>query len=164
MDKKKIRRFRKAVRKLERLIDSQEKNCCGGVSLPQCHVLLEIEELGQTTTGQLSESLDLDKSTLSRTIDGLVTTGQLKRLPNPSDRRYIPITLTEQGQAVCDAANSVSDDYYARVLERIPLKKIDQVIENFEILVQAFLDYESKLEIKTEGCNFTNEEHERKER
>jgi len=163
MDKQSIRRFRKTLRKLERLTDVQEKNCCGGVSLPQCHVLLEIEELGQATTGQLAESLNLDKSTLSRTIDGLVITGQLKRLPNPLDRRYIPITLTEQGQATCDAINSVSDDYYAHVLERIPKTKIDPILENFDTLVQTLLDYESQLETDAECCDLSNAQKIRKE-
>jgi len=163
MDKKKIRRFRKTLRKLERLTDIQEKNCCGGVSLPQCHVLLEIEELEQATTGQLSESLNLDKSTLSRTIDGLVITGQLKRLPNPLDRRYIPISLTGQGQATCDAINSVSDDYYGHVLERIPKTKINLILENFDTLVQALLYYESQLETEAECCDPSNVQKTRKE-
>ncbi len=140
------------MRSFERLIGDQEKACCRGVSLPQCHVLLDIEEKGQATTGQLAKSLSLDKSTLSRTIDGLVGSGLIKRLSNPSDRRYIPIVLTEQGRATCDTINRASDDYYTRALEKIPMKKTEQVIKNFEFLVQAFLDYESQCETEA-GCS-----------
>ena len=55
----------------ERLTARQlkEESCCRGVTLAQCHTILEIEELGQATTVELSKRLGLDKSTLSRTID-----------------------------------------------------------------------------------------------
>jgi DNA-binding MarR family transcriptional regulator len=143
MDKQKIRQFRKTLRQFERMTHNQEKNCCSGISLPQCHVLLEIEENGQATTGQLAKSLNLDKSTLSRTIDGLVNNGLIDRLPNPTDRRYVPLSLTKKGQQTCDAINQISDAYYEQALKQIPKKNFEQIIENFVILVQAFLDYES---------------------
>ncbi len=100
MEKTKIREFRKALRQLERLIDSQQKFCCNGVTLAQCHALLEVEELGQATTGQLADSLNLDKSTLSRTIDGLVNLRLLERLSDPKDRRIIPPSL-KMSQTIC---------------------------------------------------------------
>ncbi len=140
MDKNKIRQFRRTLRKLERLIESQQKFCCSGATLAQCHVLLEVEELGQVTTGALADSLGLDKSTLSRTIDGLVNLGFLKRLSNPQDRRTIPLLLTEQGNATCKAINDSSDAFYTHVLKRIPVDLRNQVIESFERLVLAFIE------------------------
>lgn len=140
MNNKKVRHFRKILRNFERLTNLQLKNCCSGVSLAQCHVLLEIEELGQATTVQLALRLGLDKSTLSRTIDGLVDIGLVDRLPNPSDRRFTPLSLTEQGKAVCNAINRTSDDFYGRVLENIPQEKHETVIKNLSLLVEALLD------------------------
>lgn len=128
------------LRKLERLIESQQKFCCSGATLAQCHVLLEIEELDQATTSKLADSLSLDKSTLSRTIDGLVNLGFLKRLSNPQDRRTIPLLLTKQGKAICNTINHSSDAFYTQVLERIPLDLQQQVIENFDRLVSAFIE------------------------
>lgn len=142
MKKNRIRQFRKTLRRLERLIDSQQKFCCSGATLAQCHVLLEVEELGQSTTGQLAESLNLDKSTLSRTIDGLVNLRLLARLSNPQDRRTIPLSLTKQGEAICETINSASDVFYSQVLERIPGDLQPQVMESFDRLVQAFVEHE----------------------
>lgn len=142
MKKNRIRQFRKTLRRLERLIDSQQKFCCSGTTLAQCHVLLEVEELGQTTTGQLADSLNLDKSTLSRTIDGLVNLRLLARLSNPKDRRTIPLSLTKQSKAICETINSVSDAFYSQVLERIPVDLQQQVMESFDRLVQAFVEHE----------------------
>ena len=74
MNSQKIESFRKSLRAIERDIFSQFKDgisCCG-ISLAQCHVVLEIGLRKLTNISQLSENLSLDKSTLSRTIDGLV--------------------------------------------------------------------------------------------
>lgn len=140
MEKNKIHEFRRTLRRLERLIDSQQKICCSGATLAQCHVLLEVEEQGQTTTGRLADSLDLDKSTISRTIDGLVNLGFLERLSNRQDRRTIPISLTKKGKSICDSINSSSDALYTKALDRIPNDLRQQVIKSFEMLVKAFAD------------------------
>lgn len=142
MKKNRIRQFRKTLRQIERLIDSQQKFCCSGITLAQCHVLLEVEELGLATTGQLADFLNLDKSTLSRTIDGLVNLRLLARLSNPQDRRTVPLSLTKQGKAICETINSTSDAFYARVLERIPVDLQLQVMKSFDRLVQAFVEHE----------------------
>ncbi|NIM91478.1 MAG: MarR family transcriptional regulator [Candidatus Aminicenantes bacterium] len=137
MEIKKIRNFRKILRNFERLTSIQLKSCCSRVSLAQCHVLLEIEELDEATTGQLAQRLGLDKSTLSRTIDSLVNMGLLERLPSPSDRRFTPVVLTKQGKAVCNAINHEADDYYDRVFNSIPQGKHEVLIRDLSLLVQA---------------------------
>lgn len=153
MDVQKIRSFRKTLRKFERLTNIHTKSCCSGVTLAQCHVLLEIEEHGQATTGQLAEQLGLDKSTLSRTIDGLVNIGLVERLPHPSDRRFTPLTLTEQGKETGRAFNRDADDYYGRVLNNIPEADQKEVIRYFALLVQTVIDEEDKHKIKSECCD-----------
>lgn len=140
MEKGEIREFRKTLRRFERLIDSQQNDCCRGATLAQCHVLLEVQDLGYATTGQLAESLGLDKSTLSRTIDGLVNLGFLERLSDPRDRRTIPLSLTKSGEAICESINRLNDAYYAKVLEKIPKSRRPQVLDGFSRLVQAFID------------------------
>jgi DNA-binding MarR family transcriptional regulator len=135
----KIRRFRKILRKLEReLYDRLKKNtvCCG-VSLAQCHAVLALEEQEEMTIGKLAKSLGLDKSTLSRTIDGLFNLGLVKRFPHQTDRRYTAITLTKQGMATCGKINSTSDDYFTRIFQAIPEEKHDMVIESFGIVAEA---------------------------
>ncbi len=135
----KIIRFRKILRKLERELNDRlkENTVCCGVSLAQCHAVLELEEQEETTIGKLAKSLGLEKSTLSRTIDGLFSVGLVKRFPHQTDRRFMAITLTEQGQATCGKINSTSDDYFTRIFQAIPEEKHDMVIESFGIVAEA---------------------------
>jgi DNA-binding MarR family transcriptional regulator len=136
------RRYRKALRQFERLIGAQLKSCCCGVTLAQCLVLLDIDESGQLTMGQLASHLRLDHSTLSRTVDGLVQKKLLARQQDDNDRRMVWIRLTADGVSRCREIHRVNDAYCSGVFESIPRSDRGAVIRNFEILVQAYLDYE----------------------
>ena len=137
-----IRRFRRFLRRFERLTSTQLKNCCAGVTLAQCLVLLEIDEAEQLTMSQLASRLRLDNSTLSRTIEGLVQRRLVKRLREEQDRRVVRIRLTPEGDSVCRSIHEENDGHYIRVFEKIPESRRGTIIKNFETLVQAFLDYE----------------------
>lgn len=143
-----IRIFRKALRKFERIVSTLQKDnsCCVGATFAQCHVLLEIEELGETTIAELAGSLRLDKSTLSRTIDGLVTTGLVERKPNPADRRFTLLSLTKSGKKTCDNFNKANDEYYEQVFRAIPPEEHKEVMHYFGLLVQA-------LEERDQNCS-----------
>jgi len=144
-----IRNFREKLRRLEREIGWQLKSdteCCG-VTLAQCHIIVEIGNRGETSVVDLSSVLGLDTSTLSRHINGMVNVGLVDRILNPKDRRYVSITLTGQGQKVYDSIEDICNTKYTRILELIPGEKRGQVLEGFNLLVDAFVDAG-----KTEGC------------
>ncbi len=134
--------FRKTLRKFERLISLQSKQdkCCKGVTLAQCHVLLEIEELKQTKIIELTQRLKLDKSTLSRTIDGLVNIGLIERINASEDRRINLLTLTDQGRKTVDTINKKNNDYYLKAFEKIPNKQHKKIMESFQLLTDALTD------------------------
>ena len=144
-----IRRFRRILRRFERVTHAQLKNCCAHVTLAQCLVLLEIDEGGELSMSQLASRLRLDASTLSRTIEGLVRRQLVERLREEQDRRVVRIRLTSEGRSVCRSIHEENDGHYIRILERIPESRRGTVIKNFETLVQAFLDWE--VEALSEG-------------
>jgi DNA-binding MarR family transcriptional regulator len=93
-------RLREAVRILERklgLLDDLQSECCG-VTFAQCHAIVEIGRAGSISLNDLAEILSLDKSTMSRTINNLVTTDLATREIDPKDRRYVMIQLTASGR------------------------------------------------------------------
>ena len=137
MKSSKIRSFRKLLRRLERSLICALKDCCCGVTLAQCHALLEIEDQGETTLMDMTKAMNLDKSTLSRTVDGLVNVGLVKRVPHPTDRRFTLLALTKQGEDLAKNLNSVNDDYFKKVFKAIPRGKHDGVIEHLEYLVEG---------------------------
>lgn len=143
MTRSQIRQFRRSLRRFERLVTYQFKNCSCGVTFAQCLILLEIEEHGQATMGQLATQLRLDGSTLSRTVDGLVRSGLAERVNDDHDRRVVRMRLTPEGSSVCEAIHKENDACCRQLMQKIPESRRGAVIRNFETLVQAFLDWEA---------------------
>ena len=134
---KKIRSFRKILRKFERLNQLFNLQCCTGITMAQCHVLLEIEGLENATTSQLAHNLKLDKSTLSRTVDSLVKTNLVKRTENPDDRRYKILILTSTGRILCDRINRENDRLYDKVIRKLPAASKGPILDHFADLLHA---------------------------
>lgn len=134
-----VRRFRKSLRRFERLINRRLKHdtCCQGVSLAQCHVILEINDNEQATVRDLSESLGLDKSTVSRTVDGLAAIGLVDRVPHPEDRRAVHLVLSDQGRQTAEGINQANDDWFTAVFSMIAEDQRGDVSGCFDLLVQA---------------------------
>lgn len=135
-----IRHFRRVLRKFEQVTSFQANLCCLGVTVPQCHALLEIEYLGEATIGTLAEQLNLDKSTLSRTVDSLVKQGLVERLPDPQDRRYMIVRLSPQGKQTCDAINESNDEFYRQIIASFPEARRDDLLEAIQLFVSAIRD------------------------
>lgn len=139
MKTRKINEFRQTLRKLERELDTQlreELTCCG-VSLVQCHTVLELERQGKTNLKELSSSLDLDKSTVSRTIDQLVNEGLVNRETDKNNRRFVLLSLNEKGKDACKNINKFCNDYYLEIFKQIPEEKHEQVIESFSLFAES---------------------------
>lgn len=136
-----VREFRKNLRRLEQLMVAQlrEDTSCHGVTVAQCHCLLAVEQLGRPSQNELAEQLCLDKSSLSRTVEGLVQIGLLERVIDERDHRVYRILLTEQGENTCSAINATNDELYGRVLDRLPTAA-ETVVGAFAAIVQSMME------------------------
>lgn len=134
-----IREFRKTFRRLERKLESylNEGTDCCGVTTMQCHTLLEIEPIQPVDLKSLANRLELDKSTVSRTVDTLVSAGLVNREPQPDNRRAVSLTLTDAGQETCNRINTDYDAYMTALVDRIPSGKVEQVFESLSLLTTA---------------------------
>jgi len=146
MNTEQVRAFRKELRRFERSLNTQLKDCCGGsgVTMAQCHALMELDENKDITLIQLAENLSLDKSTLSRTVDGLVSIGLVRKVPHTKDRRYSFLKLTRQGSATCKRIHKGNDAYYQGVFKCLTADQRAPVVEHFQQLVEAILTHEKK--------------------
>lgn len=150
MNIEKIRSLREKLRILEResggVFDEQE-GCCG-LTTAQCHTLLEIANRGPVSLVDLAEFLGLDTSTLSRTIQGLVMLGLVNRQINEKDRRYVVISLSDQGRKIFNEIEDRYNGYIGRVLDLLPAEKLEVIMES----IGAFADAIAKLEARKTCC------------
>jgi DNA-binding MarR family transcriptional regulator len=140
MDKiNQAQQLRELIRKLERRLGVLEENtvsCCQ-VSLAQCHALVEIGRTGHISLGELAKLLNLETSTMSRTVNNLVSTSLVQRDIDTQDRRYITISLTESGNKIYQTIEKDMTFYFQDVFDSIPKDKQVQVLESMDILLEA---------------------------
>ncbi len=137
--------LREGIRVLVRnlgLLERSESGCCG-VTLAQCHAIVEIGRSDETNLNNLTELLNLDKSTMSRTIDNLVNQSLALRQTRTENRRYISIKLTEKGYEIFKSIEKSMEDYYSNIISLVPGDKKDQVLESLHILTDI---------VKTNKC------------
>ncbi|MBE3573239.1 MAG: MarR family transcriptional regulator [Moorella humiferrea] len=120
------------------LVEKSEVGCCG-VTLSQCHLLLEVSRRkeGETSLSELAAALELDLSTVSRVADGLVRRGLLKREADPKDRRRLALFLTTAGRELVETINRGMNEYVKEIFRQIPTEKRRTVLEGLDLLVEA---------------------------
>ena len=136
MDQEVVRKFRNILRVFERELDSQNNSsCCCGVTLSQCHTLMELSKKDNISLNQLSEQLSIDKSAASRTVENLVIKRMVERSIPKENRRTTNLKLTKTGINVCQQINHGNDDYYSKALGEIPTDDLDLFLRTFENIV-----------------------------
>jgi putative acetyltransferase len=91
--------LRQASRQLVRELGFLDDGQIGlGITHSQCHTLIELERSERLTAGELAQALNLDKSTMSRTVAGLVKRGYVAMRAEPGDRRRRQLALTASGR------------------------------------------------------------------
>ena len=127
--------MRLLARKMELLTKCEAT--CSGITLTQCHLLTEIGWTGAMSLNTLSERLGVDKSTMSRNIEILVTDGLVNRKADPDNRRAVTITLTDQGQKLFQQIEASMIQFYETLFYALPADKRSQVLEGLDCLLQA---------------------------
>jgi DNA-binding MarR family transcriptional regulator len=136
-----MRVFRSKLRVLEREIGRclEEQTDCCGVTVAQCHVLLELDGLRSVNLQALADKLELDKSTLSRAIDSLVGLGLVARKEDPENRRQQILSLSKAGERRVADIHQRCDAYYQQMLARVPTVALAGIVRGIEGLAEAML-------------------------
>jgi len=129
--------FRRQLRLLEREVVQQleaDTSCCG-VSLGQCHALLGLAD-GELSLSGLAAALDLDTSTVSRTVDSLVRAGLVQRAEDAADRRTLRIALTKAGRDKIAMIDATCNGYYEELLGGMAERDRRSVLRAVRVLAE----------------------------
>lgn len=136
---KESERIREYLRQIERALDQldQDKATCCNTTMAQCHALVELGRLEKVSVNGLSEVLNLDKSTTSRTVQQLYEQNRVERTPSSEDRRQLDLTLTETGLNDYRKIESTMNTFFEKVYDEIPEPSREQVVMALEVLAKA---------------------------
>jgi len=135
MNKAYIQKFREFLRIFDQELFLQNNaSCCNGISLAQCLTLIEIEKNMEISVTDLARNLSLDKSTVSRTVDGLVNINMVNRVVPKENRRLALINLTASGEQICSTINYTQDAYIREILIDFTEKEREEFLRLFGML------------------------------
>lgn len=129
-------------------LQKKEISCCG-ITLTQCHALIEIGNAGEMAANECAKLLNLDRSTVSRTLESMVKGNLVNRKENPEDRRYVTIELTDKGLNVFTSINESLEAYYSKIIDSIPSENRRVVYEALPHLLKAITEstmFDTKIE------------------
>jgi len=134
-----IKQLRESIRILERklgILDESEMACCG-LTMAQCHALVEVGRAERISLVDLAGTIGLDTSTMSRTVNNLVTKKMAKRELDPADRRYVTIQLTPEGSRYFREIETGMDAYYQKIYSCIAESDRQNVLKSLSLLLSA---------------------------
>ena len=111
-------------------------DCCRTTST-QCHLLTELARSGPQPLSELGSRLSLEKSWVSRAVEGMVARGLVSKEPNPNDARSWLVTLTADGERTTLELNQTLDTHAAELLSALDERERAAVESSLLLLLKA---------------------------
>jgi DNA-binding MarR family transcriptional regulator len=108
-----------------------------GFTSSQSRIMLEVAAGFSVPMHQLAAGLQLDSSTLTRTVDNLVRDGLLQRARDRRDRRLVLVQLTPKGQEAAAVLEEAVAGSYQALLSQLPPGAAERVLESARLLLAA---------------------------
>ena len=123
-----------ALRRIIRATDLQSKYLfkTSGLTIPQVLVLQSIRDLGEVTTGQVSERVNLSQGTVTSILDRLESRGLIERYRSISDRRVVHARLTKPGHAVLRQAPPLLHERFVAAFAALDAGKQERIIRTLK--------------------------------
>jgi len=148
-----LNKFREVLRLFDRELFFQNlSSCCGGVTLTQCHTLLEIENKEKITISELAKTLILDKSTVSRTVDNMVVAGFINRTIPPENRRTTSLSLTTSGKQTTKAIKWNNENYLSSALSIMTKQEQEDIVRLLDKLTENMIHLRQNTDNRNSNC------------
>lgn len=105
-----------------------------GITSGTAPLLLELRDGGDRNPTALAVAVGVDKAHVSRSLRALTRYGYVDVRPDPSDRRMLTVSLTEQGRAAAATAEAAMQSWLDIVTDgvtRDELRAADAVLDSF---------------------------------
>jgi DNA-binding MarR family transcriptional regulator len=107
------------------------------MSEEQFQVLRRIHK-GNASVSSLALAIPTSRSSVSKTVDALVRKKLVARLQDLSDRRNIPLALTDEGRLVLDTIFCEAEKWLTAQFDCLNLTETKLLLRGMEILSKVF--------------------------
>lgn len=124
-----VRPLRAAAREMIRELGFlTQRSSETGITHAQCHALLELQQSGPLSSGELARRLLVDKSTASRTVGQLLEQKLATVRADPNDLRRKTISLSAAGRRLLKRVHRLADQQVGEALELLPEPQRNAVV------------------------------------
>jgi DNA-binding MarR family transcriptional regulator len=113
------------------------------ISVLQLRALAFLRRNPGATLSLLAEHVGLTLPSMSSQVSGLVARNLIDRSISAEDRRYVTLTLTEQGHSLLETARQGTQESLAKKLANLTLEERAVVIEAMHLLARVFTTTEN---------------------
>jgi DNA-binding MarR family transcriptional regulator len=132
--------FRHVFRTLSRLRGRDTHLGGAELSHAQFELLLELDERGELSAGELALAARLAPGTVTQMLDHLAEAGHVERARSETDRRVVVSRLTAQGRRLLAAKRKLSQSRWKEALEGVPADDLRAATQVLERLGRVFED------------------------
>jgi DNA-binding MarR family transcriptional regulator len=108
--------FRHLFRAVSRMRGRDTHLAGGEISHAQFELLIELDERGELSAGELAQAARISPASVTQMLDGLLETGHVERTRSESDRRVVLARLTPVGRARVAAKRAAWRERWERAL------------------------------------------------
>lgn len=130
--------FRHLFRALSRMRGRDTHLAAGELSHAQFELLLELDERGELSAGELALAARLSPASVTQMLDALADSGHVERTRSQSDRRVVNATLTALGRARVEAKRAAWQQRWERSLGGVSARELRAAAKVLERLGEMF--------------------------
>lgn len=108
-----------------------------GISLSESHILLSVTENPCSTLGDIAKAINLDKSTTSRHVDGMVKKGWLQIDTDPTDKRRRFLTITSAGSKLAALIHTEATQHVQSAMQCLSTDNQQIVLRGMQLYAEA---------------------------
>ncbi len=132
--------FRHLFRAVSRMRGRDTHLAGGEISHAQFELLIELDERGELSAGELALAARLSPATVTQMLDGLAESGHVERTRSDSDRRVVHARLTRRGQARVAAKRAAWRARWERALADVSPREMRAATKVMERLGAVFVE------------------------
>jgi DNA-binding MarR family transcriptional regulator len=111
--------FRYLFRAVSRMKGRDTHLAVGEISHAQFELLIELDERGELSAGELAAAARLTPATVTQMLDGLASSGHVERARSERDRRVVVSRLTAKGRQRIEEKRAVWQGRWEEALDGI---------------------------------------------
>jgi MarR family transcriptional regulator, organic hydroperoxide resistance regulator len=132
--------FRRVFRTLSRLRGRDTHLGGSELSHAQFELLIELDERGELSAGELALAARLAPGTVTQMLDHLAESGHVERVRSETDRRVVVSRLTAQGRRKIEAKRKVWQSRWEEALRGVEVGDLRAATRVLELLGTVFED------------------------